>query len=128
MQNSVTIEGREIRLLSDHVIIELIHPERTYGVMKLWIPETAKREATEVHHGRVVAVGPGLRGYVKPREFTCAEATGAWTEHVHPMDVKVGDEIVFYWAAGMVANRRKCWPSDNHRIIRESDIQGVIHA
>lgn len=122
----ITIEGRKIRLLSDNVIVELIHPERTWGVMKLIIPETAKREATEVHHGRVVAVGPGLRGYIKPRDFTCAEATGAYTDKIHPMDVKVGDEVVFYFAAGMVADRRRCWPSDRHRIIRESSIQGII--
>jgi len=116
-----------IRLLSDHVLIRLIHPERmSHG---LWIPDSAKRQPYELWRAEVIAVGPGARIAVGPGARTqrkqqpneVANPTPIYGETLQAMDVQPGDIVGFYWAAGRM-NVTK-WPDDDHRIIHESAIQ-----
>jgi chaperonin GroES len=93
----------KFRPLHDRVLVEsLDSEEKTSG--GIIIPDTAKEKPQE---GKVVAVGPGSK----------TEAG-----KITPMDVKVGDHVLFgKWSGTEVKVDGK-----EYSIMKESDIMGVI--
>ena len=93
----------KFRPFHDRVLVEsLDSEEKTSG--GIIIPDTAKEKPQE---GKVVAVGPGSK-----------------TEDgkITPMDVKVGDHVLFgKWSGTEVKVDGK-----EYSIMKESDIMGVI--
>jgi chaperonin GroES len=93
----------KIRPLGDRVIIKRVaEEEKTKG--GIIIPDTAKEKPQE---GKVVAVGKGK-----------LNDDGKLT----PMDVKVGDRILF----GKYSGSEIKLNGEEHLILREEDILGVI--
>jgi chaperonin GroES len=93
----------KIRPLQDRVIVKrLEEEEKTKG--GIIIPDTAKEKPQE---GKVIAVGKG-----KVTE----------DGKLIPLDVKVGDKILF----GKYAGTEIKIGGDEHLIMREEDILGVI--
>jgi chaperonin GroES len=91
------------RPLHDRVLVKRIEAEeRTPG--GIIIPDTAKEKPVE---GEVLAVGAGAR-----------DETGK----VQPLDVKVGDRILF----GKWAGTEVLIEGEDRLIMKESDILGVI--
>lgn len=91
--------------LDDRVLIELAEAElRTAG--GLYIPNTVSDVSGNLQ-GRVVSVGRGRR-----------DKKG----RIHPMDLKVGDKVVFPQYAG---SKIKIQDQDL-MILRESDVLGVV--
>ena len=92
----------KIRPLHDRVIVKRIEEEEKSkgGII---IPDTAKEKPQE---GRVVAVGPGKHEDGK----------------VLPLDVKVGDRILF----GKYSGTEIKLNDDEHLIVREDDILGIV--
>jgi chaperonin GroES len=93
----------KFRPLHDRVLIESLESEeKTAG--GIIIPDTAKEKPQE---GKVIAVGPGNK-----------------TEDgkIIPMDVKVGDRVLFgKWSGTEVKIDGK-----EYSIMKESDIMGVV--
>ena len=93
----------KFRPLHDRVLIESLESEeKTAG--GIIIPDTAKEKPQE---GKVIAVGPGSK-----------------TEDgkIVPMDVKVGDHVLFgKWSGTEVKIDGK-----EYSIMKESDIMGVV--
>jgi chaperonin GroES len=91
------------RPLGDRVLVRRVEEEeKTRG--GIIIPDTAKEKPQE---GEVIAVGPGAR-----------DETGK----VQPLDVKVGDKILFgKWSGTEVRLDGK-----DLLIMKESDILGVV--
>ena len=91
------------RPLGDRVVIRRVEEEaKTKG--GIIIPDTAKEKPQE---GEVIAVGPGARDEDGKRV---------------PMDVKVGDRILFgKWSGSEVK-----LDDEDLLIMKESDIMGVI--
>jgi len=91
------------RPLHDRVVVRRVEQEeKTAG--GIIIPDTAKEKPME---GEVLAVGPGARSE---------------DGKIHPLDVKVGDRILFgKWSGTEVK-------LDNEELIvmKESDIMGVL--
>ena len=93
----------KIRPLQDRVIVKrLEEEEKTKG--GIIIPDTAKEKPQE---GKVIAVGKG-----KITE----------DGKVIPLDVKVGDRILF----GKYSGTEIKVEGDEHLIMREEDILGII--
>ncbi len=93
----------KIRPLQDRVIVKrLEEEERTKG--GIIIPDSAKEKPQE---GKVIAVGKG-----KVTE----------DGKVIPLDVKVGDRILF----GKYAGTEVKIEGEEHLIMREDDILGII--
>jgi len=93
----------KIRPLQDRVIVKrLEEEEKTKG--GIIIPDTAKEKPQE---GKVIAVGKG-----KVTE----------DGKVIPLDVKVGDKILF----GKYAGTEVKIGGEEHLIMREEDILGII--
>jgi len=93
----------KIRPLQDRVIVKRIaEEEKTKG--GIIIPDTAKEKPQE---GKVVAVGKGK-----------ANEDGK----VMPLDVKVGDKILF----GKYSGTEIKLNGEEHLIMREEDILGVV--
>jgi chaperonin GroES len=93
----------KIRPLQDRIIVKRIEEEeKTKG--GIIIPDTAKEKPME---GKVTAVGKG-----KVME----------DGKLHPVDVKVGDRILF----GKYAGTEVKIDGEEHLIMREDDILGVI--
>tara|TARA_B100000886_G_scaffold62959_1_gene39148 strand:- start:20290 stop:20583 length:294 start_codon:yes stop_codon:yes gene_type:complete len=94
----------KFRPLHDRVLIQsLDSEEKTSG--GIIIPDTAKEKPQE---GKVMAVGPGAKS-----------DDGKTT----PMDVKVGDHVLFgKWSGTEVKIDGK-----EYSIMKESDIMGVIN-
>lgn len=91
------------RPLHDRVLVRRIEAEeRTTG--GIIIPDTAKEKPVE---GEVLAVGPGAR-----------DETG----RIIPLDVKVGDRVLF----GKWAGTDVLIDGEERLILKESDILGVI--
>jgi chaperonin GroES len=92
----------KIRPLHDRVIIKRLEEEEKSrgGII---IPDTAKEKPQE---GRVIAVGSGKHEDGK----------------VIPLDVKVGDKILF----GKYAGTEIKIGGEDHLILREEDVLGVI--
>ena len=93
----------KFRPLHDRVLVEsLDSEEKTYG--GIIIPDTAKEKPQE---GKVIAVGPGSKSE---------------DGKITPMDVKVGDHVLFgKWSGTEVKVDGK-----DYSIMKESDIMGVI--
>ena len=93
------------RPLGDRVLVKRIEEEaKTKG--GIIIPDTAKEKPQE---GEVIAVGPGAR-----------DDSGK----VQPLDVKVGDRILFgKWSGSEVKLE-----GEDLLIMKESDILGVLDA
>ena len=93
----------KFRPLHDRVLIESLESEeKTAG--GIIIPDTAKEKPQE---GKVIAVGPGSK-----------------TEEgkIIPMDVKVGDRVLFgKWSGTEVKIDGK-----EYSIMKENDIMGVV--
>jgi chaperonin GroES len=93
----------EFRPLHDRVLIEPLEAEeKTAG--GIIIPDTAKEKPME---GKVVAAGSGAR---------------AEDGSVTPMDVKVGDRVLY----GKWSGTEVKIDGDDYVIMRESDIMGII--
>lgn len=93
----------KIRPLQDRVIVKRIdEEEKTKG--GIIIPDTAKEKPQQ---GKVVAVGKGKVGD---------------DGKVIPLDVKVGDRILF----GKYAGSEVKLDGEEHLIMREDDILGVL--
>ena len=91
------------RPLHDRVLVKRVEAEeRTLG--GIIIPDTAKEKPVE---GEVLAVGAGAR-----------DETGS----VRPLDVKVGDRVLF----GKWAGTEVLIEGEDRLILKESDIFGVI--
>ncbi len=94
-----------IRPLQDRVIVKRIEEEeKTKG--GIIIPDTAKEKPQE---GKVIAVGKGK-----------VSDDGKVT----PLDVKVGDKILF----GKYSGTEIKLNGEEHLIMREDDILGVVEA
>ena len=93
----------KFRPLHDRVLVESLESEeKTAG--GIIIPDTAKEKPQE---GKVIAVGPGSKSE---------------DGKITPMDVKVGDHILFgKWSGTEVKIDGK-----EYSIMKESDIMGVI--
>jgi chaperonin GroES len=93
----------KFRPLHDRVLIRRVESEEktTGGII---IPDTAKEKPME---GEVLAVGPGARGD---------------DGEIHPLDVKVGDRILF----GKWSGTEVKMDDEELLIMKESDIMGVI--
>jgi chaperonin GroES len=91
------------RPLHDRVLVRRVKvEEKTRG--GILIPDTAKEKPIE---GEVLAVGPGAR-----------DETG----RIIPLDVKVGDRVLF----GKWAGTDVIIDGEERLILKESDILGVI--
>jgi chaperonin GroES len=91
------------RPLHDRVLVKRIEAEeKTPG--GILIPDTAKEKPVE---GEVLAVGPGAR-----------DETG----RIIPLDVKVGDRVLF----GKWAGTDVLIEGEERLILKEADILGVI--
>jgi len=93
----------KFRPLQDRVLIRRIEQEEktTGGII---IPDTAKEKPME---GEVVATGPGAR---------------AEDGRVHPLDVKVGDGVLF----GKWSGTEIKLDGEELMIMKESDLMGII--
>jgi chaperonin GroES len=93
----------KFRPLHDRVLVRRLEgEEKTAG--GIIIPDTAKEKPME---GEVVAVGPGARSE---------------DGKLHPLDVKVGDRILFgKWSGTEVKIE-----GTEYLILKESDVMGVI--
>ncbi len=93
----------KIRPLQDRVIVKRVEEQgKTKG--GIIIPDTAKEKPME---GKVIAVGKG-----KVLE----------DGKVHPLDLKVGDRILF----GKYSGTEIKIEEEEHLIMREDDVLGVI--
>jgi chaperonin GroES len=95
----------KFRPLHDRVLVRRVEQEEktTGGII---IPDTAKEKPME---GEVLAVGPGARGE---------------DGKVHPLDVKVGDHILFgKWSGSEVVI-----DGEDLIIMKESDVLGIIES
>ena len=91
------------RPLHDRVLLRRVEAEeRTRG--GIIIPDTAKEKPIE---GEVLAVGPGARDE---------------TSKVVPLDVKVGDRVLF----GKWAGTEVVIDGEERIIMKESDIFGIV--
>ena len=89
--------------MHDRVLVKRVEAEeKTPG--GIIIPDTAKEKPVE---GEVLAVGPGAR-----------DETGA----VRPLDVKVGDHVLF----GKWAGTEVIIDGQDRLILKEADILGVV--
>ena len=93
----------KFRPLQDRVLIRRIEQEEktTGGII---IPDTAKEKPQE---GEVVAAGPGAR---------------AEDGKVHPLDVKVGDRVLF----GKWSGTEIKLDGEELMIMKESDLLGIM--
>ena len=92
-----------LRPLQDRIIVKRVE-EETMTAGGLYIPETAKEKPQQ---GEVVAIGKGKR---------------AENGTVHPIDLKVGDKVLF----GKYAGSEVKLEGNDFLIMREDDILGVI--
>ena len=94
----------DLQPLGDRLIVEALEEEATTS-SGIVLPDTAKEKP---QRGRVLAVGPGAR----------AESTG----ELIPLDVAVGDEIIFSKYGGTEVKLG----TDEVLILRESDVLAKV--
>jgi chaperonin GroES len=94
----------KIRPLQDRVIVKRLEQEDEKTKGGLIIPDTAKEKPQQ---GKIVAVGKGK-----------VNDDGK----INPLDVKVGDKILF----GKYAGSEIKIEGEEHLIMREEDILGVV--
>jgi chaperonin GroES len=98
--------GKAVTPLGDRLVVRVVHSERvTPG--GLIIPDTVGSVAVGYLKAEVLAVGHGgknKKGYLKP------------------LDVKVGDTVLFAEYAGTKIN----FNSEELQIIHESDVMGIV--
>jgi chaperonin GroES len=94
----------KIRPLQDRVIVKRLEQEDEKTKGGLIIPDTAKEKPQQ---GTIVAVGKGK-----------VNDDGK----INPLDVKVGDKILF----GKYAGSEIKLEGEEHLIMREEDILGVV--
>jgi chaperonin GroES len=94
----------KIRPLQDRVLVKRLEDELEKTKGGIIIPDTAKEKPQQ---GKVIAVGKGKVGD---------------DGKVTPMDVKVGDKILF----GKYAGSEIKLDGEEHLIMREEDILGVL--
>jgi chaperonin GroES len=95
----------KFRPLHDRILVRRIEAEeKTAG--GIIIPDTAKEKPSE---GEVIAAGPGAR-----------DDKGV----VQPLDVKVGDRILF----GKWSGTEIRLDGEDYLIMKESDVMGVIES
>ncbi len=96
----------DLQPLGDRLVVEVLEEEETTlgGIV---LPDTAKEKP---QRGRVLAVGPGSR----------SETTG----ELIPMDVAVGDEIIFSKYGGTEVKVGV----DEYLILRETDVLAKVAA
>ena len=93
----------KFRPLQDRVLVRRVEQEdRTAG--GIIIPDTAKEKPME---GEVMAVGPGARSE---------------DGKVHPLDVKVGDRVLF----GKWSGTEIKLDGEELMIMKESDLMGIL--
>jgi chaperonin GroES len=93
----------KFRPLHDRVAVKRVaEEEKSKG--GIIIPDTAKEKPME---GQIVAVGPGARGE---------------DGEVHPLDVKVGDRVLF----GKWSGTEVKLDGEELMIMKESDLMGVL--
>ncbi|MBV8736717.1 MAG: co-chaperone GroES [Alphaproteobacteria bacterium] len=93
----------QFRPLQDRVLVRRIEEEeKTRG--GIIIPDTAKEKPME---GEVLAAGPGMRGD---------------DGKLHPLDVKVGDRVLF----GKWAGTEIKISGEDFVVMKESDIMGIV--
>ena len=93
----------KIRPLSDRLVVKRVaEEEKTKG--GIIIPDSAKEKPVE---GKVVAVGNGKK---------------LEDGKVHPLDVKVGDRILF----GKYNGTEIKLDGEEHLILREEDVLGIL--
>jgi len=93
----------KFRPLQDRVLVRRVEEEETTagGII---IPDTAKEKPME---GEVLAAGPGTRGD---------------DGKLHPLDVKVGDRVLF----GKWSGTEIKIDGEDFVVMKESDIMGVV--
>jgi chaperonin GroES len=96
----------KIRPLQDRVIVKRLEEEVEKTRGGIIIPDTAKEKPQQ---GKIIAVGKG-----KTNE----------DGKVQPLDVKVGDVILF----GKYSGSEIKLDGDEHLIMREEDILGVVES
>jgi chaperonin GroES len=96
----------KVRPLADRVLVKRLEDEVEKTKGGIIIPDTAKEKPQQ---GKVIAVGKGR----KTEEGS-----------VVPLDVKVGDRILF----GKYAGSEIKLDGEEHLIMREEDILGVLEA
>jgi chaperonin GroES len=96
----------KIRPLQDRVIVKRLEDEVEKTKGGIIIPDTAKEKPQQ---GKIIAVGKGK-----------VNDDGKLT----PVDVKVGDTILF----GKYSGSEVKLNGDEHLIMREEDILGVVEA
>jgi chaperonin GroES len=94
----------KIRPLHDRLIVKRLDDKEQLSVGGIIIPDTAKEKPQE---GKVVAVGKGKKN---------DDGT------ISPLDVKVGDKILF----GKYAGSDVKLEGVEHLILREEDVLGVL--
>ena len=96
----------KVRPLQDRVIVKRLEEEVEKTRGGIIIPDTAKEKPQQ---GKIIAVGKG-----KTNE----------DGKVQPLDVKVGDVILF----GKYSGSEIKLDGDEHLIMREEDILGVVES
>jgi chaperonin GroES len=96
----------KIRPLHDRLIVKRLDDKEQLSAGGIIIPDTAKEKPQE---GKVVAVGKGQKN---------DDGT------ISPLDVKVGDKILF----GKYAGSDVKLEGVEHLILREEDVLGVLEA
>ncbi len=94
---------QKIKPLGNRIVIERQEAVTTKGGILL--PETAKEKP---RHGTVIAVGPGK-----------SDEKGK----VHPLDLKVGDQVLFSSYAGTEYKEAE----KDYLILSEEDVLAVVH-
>ncbi|MGE5848978.1 MAG: co-chaperone GroES [Candidatus Methylomirabilota bacterium] len=94
---------RKIKPLQDRILVKRLE-EKEIKKGGIIIPDTAKEKPQE---GEVVAVGPGKVGEDGKRQ---------------PMDVKVGDKILF----GKYSGSEVKLGDQEYLIMREEDVLGIL--
>ena len=94
----------KMRPLADRVVVEPIDREETFADGQLVLPETAKEKPQQ---GKVIAVGAGRKDDAGKRI---------------PMDVEVGDEVLFAKYAGTEIKLT----GQKLLILKESDILAIV--